>query len=201
MKNLLHAIALVASQRLWELLTGVDPSNETLALEKERLPAKNEPPLWKTFWGLCASAGHLWTEESVVAAHILSSCNANCKIGCSFVQSKRLSLVTKSVKYNWGYKQNRVSKIRASKITLKYVENNYLDFIGKSTHRKVPSTTVYMAECWSAGKCPNRICMHSIWMHTSLHPKVPQPTKQSTKSSAQGLIHFYDWSDGCWKDG
>ena len=31
------------------ILTGVDPSNETLALEKDKFPAKNEPPLWKTF--------------------------------------------------------------------------------------------------------------------------------------------------------
>lgn len=27
------------------LLTGVDPSNETLALEKDKFPAMNEPPL------------------------------------------------------------------------------------------------------------------------------------------------------------
>ena len=26
-------------------LTGVDPSRETLALEKDKFPAKNEPPL------------------------------------------------------------------------------------------------------------------------------------------------------------
>lgn len=88
------------------LLTGVDPSNETLALEKDKFPAMNDPPLWKTFWGLRPSAGHLWTEESVVATHILSSCNANCRIGCSPVQSNRLSLVAKSVKYNWGHTQN-----------------------------------------------------------------------------------------------
>jgi len=189
--NLLHAIASLACKRLWALLTGIDPSKETLALEKERLPAKNEPPLSKTFWGLCASAGHLWTDESVVATHILSSCNANCKMGCSFLQSKRLSRVAKSVKYNWWYKQNWVSKIWAPKITLKTMEINYIDFIGKTTHRKIPSTTVYMAECWSAGKCPNRICMHSIWMHTPLHAKVPQPTRQSMNYSVQGLVHFY----------
>ena len=83
-----------------EWLTGVEPSNEILALENDKLPAKNEPPLWKTFWGFRPSAGHLCTEESVVATQIPSSCNANCKIGCSFVQSNTLSLVAKSVKYN-----------------------------------------------------------------------------------------------------
>lgn len=94
-------------------LTGVDPSRETLALEKDKFPAKNEPPLWKTFWGLRTSAAHLCTDESVVATQMLSSCNANCKMGCSFVHSKTLSLVAKSVKYNCKCKQNLARKQRA----------------------------------------------------------------------------------------
>lgn len=88
-------------------LTGVDPSRETLALEKDKFPAKNEPPLWNTFWGLRTSAAHLCTDESVVATQMPSSCNANCKMGCSFVQSNTLSLVAKSVKYNCKCKKNQ----------------------------------------------------------------------------------------------
>ena len=82
-------------------LTGVEPSSETLALEKDKLPAKNEPPLWNTLRGLCASAGHLCTEESVVETHIPSPCSSNFNIGCSFEHSNTLSLVAKSVKYNY----------------------------------------------------------------------------------------------------
>lgn len=36
-------------------------------------------------------------------------------MGCSPVQSKRLSLVAKSVKYNWGYEQKWVSKYEQKK--------------------------------------------------------------------------------------
>lgn len=89
-------------------LTGVEPSSETLALENDKLPAKNEPPLWNTLAGLCASAAHLCTEESVVATHIPSPCSANCNIGFSFEHSNTLSLVAKSVKYNYTYKQKGV---------------------------------------------------------------------------------------------
>lgn len=81
-------------------LTGVEPSSETLALENDRLPAKNEPPLSNNFIGLCTSAGHLCTEEFVVATHAPSSCSISCNIGCSSVHSNTLSLVAKSVKYN-----------------------------------------------------------------------------------------------------
>jgi hypothetical protein len=81
------------------MLTGADPSKEALALENDKFPAKNEPPFWKTFWGVSPSAGHPYTEESVVATHIVSSCRDNCRIGHSFVQSKTLSLVDKSVRY------------------------------------------------------------------------------------------------------
>lgn len=89
-------------------LTGVEPSNETLALENDKFPAKNEPPLWNTLRGLCASAGHLCTDESVVETHISSPCRDNCSIGFSFEHSNTLSLVAKSVKYNCTYKQKLV---------------------------------------------------------------------------------------------
>jgi hypothetical protein len=49
-KNLRTAITSIYQYKLLKkqkeaLLTGVDPSKETLALEKDKFPAKNEPPL------------------------------------------------------------------------------------------------------------------------------------------------------------
>ena len=40
------------------MLTGADPSKDALALENDKFPAKNEPPFWKTFWGMHPSSGH-----------------------------------------------------------------------------------------------------------------------------------------------
>jgi len=40
------------------VLTGADPYKDALALENDKFPAKNEPPFWKTFWGVRPSAGH-----------------------------------------------------------------------------------------------------------------------------------------------
>ena len=40
------------------MLKGADPSKDALALENGKFPAKNEPPFWKTFWGMHPSSGH-----------------------------------------------------------------------------------------------------------------------------------------------
>jgi hypothetical protein len=98
------------------MLTGADPSKEALALENDKLPAKNEEPFWKSFRGSCASAFHPFTEESVVATQIISSCKDNCRIGCSFVQSKTLSRLLKSVKYTCHPRKQEGSEFRKEAI-------------------------------------------------------------------------------------
>jgi hypothetical protein len=40
------------------MLTGANPSKDTLALENDKFPATNELPFSKTFWGVRPSAGH-----------------------------------------------------------------------------------------------------------------------------------------------
>jgi hypothetical protein len=49
---------IIGPKKITLMLTGADPSKDALALENDKFPAKNEPPFWKTFWGVRPSAGH-----------------------------------------------------------------------------------------------------------------------------------------------